>query len=200
MPKYRGAAPVNFALLNGEQETGVTLMKMDKGLDTGPIINTKKLKIDINDTANYLLDKLSLISCELLKNSLFKYVDGELKPQQQDNEKASYAPLMKKEDGLIDFNKTKLEVHNQVRAFNPWPGTYTYLNGKKFKIVKTCFDSISYKLEIPGTVIKHGKKVYVACKDGYLNIEIIQPESKKAMDAMSCLNGGYLKLGECFGK
>jgi methionyl-tRNA formyltransferase len=200
LPKYRGAAPVNFALLNGEEETGVTIMKMDKGLDTGPVISSQSLKININDTAEYLLGKLSETSCKLLKNTLFKYVEGEIIPQKQNEENASYAPLMKKEDGLLDFNKNKLEVHNKIRAFSPWPGTYTYLNTKKFKIIKTVFDNISYKLEKPGTVIKHGKKVYVACKDGYLNIDTIQPESKKAMNATACLNGGYFKAGDCFGR
>lgn len=200
LPKYRGAAPVNFAIVNGEKETGVTIMKMDKGLDTGDIISVSKLEIKENDSAVYLLNKLSEISCKLLEDTLEEYVSGKIKLIKQNNELASYAPLMKKEDGELDFNLEKIKVHNKVRGFNPWPGTYTFLNGKKFKIIETKLDEINYKLETPGTVIKHGKRVYVACFDGYLNLTKIQPESKKAMDVLSCLNGGYLKVGDCFGK
>lgn len=198
LPKYRGAAPVNWAIVNGEKETGVSIMKMDEGLDTGAVIAMEKIEININDSAEHLLDKLSEISCKLLNKTLDKYIIGELTPQGQNHSNSSYAPLMKKEDGLLNFNLDKIDIHNKVRGFNPWPGTYSLLNGKKFKIIKTQIDEISYKKELPGTVIKHGKKLYVACKDGYLNLLTIQPENKKAMDSMSCLNGGYLCEGDKF--
>jgi len=198
LPKYRGAAPVNWAIVNGESKTGVSLMKMDIGLDTGPVISSRELEITIDDSAELLLNKLSDISCILLQDELESFINGQSTLFPQDNNNATFAPLMKKEDGLLNFSLDRLTIHNKIRGFNPWPGTFTFLNGKKFKLLQSKMDNISYKQENSGTVIKHGKKVYIACNDGFLNILKIQPESKKAMDALSCLNGGYISEGDKF--
>ncbi len=200
LPAYRGAAPVNWALVNGEKKTGVTLMKMDKGLDTGPIIAASTVPIDISDDAPRLFEKLTTTAIEMLKEKLPLYLNKEIIPVPQDEELASYAPIIRKEDGKLDFSMPAIDIHNRIRGFQPWPGGFSVLNKRIFKFLKTEIpvekigDSVA-----PGTVTVQKSNLFVTCGDGLmLPILRIQPENRKAMDAASCINGGYLKEGDCF--
>ncbi len=198
LPKYRGAAPVNWAIVNGEVITEVCLMKMDKGLDTGPIIDCIPEPIELEDTAEDLFKRLTEKGLKLLENSMFKYVEGKLKPVPQNEEHASYAPIIKKEDGKLDVNLSALDIHNRVRGFYPWPSVFGKVNGKTVKILKT-FPSEKTSDEKPGTILVLDKKPYLVCGDGHLlELITVQPESKKSMDGKSAVNGGYLKHGDRF--
>jgi len=200
LPAYRGAAPVNWALVNGEKETGVTLMKMDKGLDTGPIIAASTVPISLSDDAPRLFEKLTATAIDILKEKLPLYLKKEIITVLQDEEMASYAPIIRKEDGKLDFSMPAMDVYNRIRGFQPWPGGFCTLNKQTFKFLKAGIpiektrDSMS-----PGTVTVQKSNLFVACGDSFmLPVLRIQPENRKAMDAASCLNGGYLKEGDRF--
>ena len=133
LPHWRGAAPVQAAMLH-DQVTGVTIMKMDKGLDTGPILSQRKTPITEAMTAGELFDQLAQLGADLLVETLPKYVSGEIEPQPQDDQKATYAPRFKKEDGLLDFSESAAFLARKVRAYNPWPGTYQFFDDSRLKI------------------------------------------------------------------
>ncbi len=196
LPKYRGAAPVNWAIVNGEVVTSVCLMKMDKGLDTGPIIGCISEKIEPDDNAVDLFEKLTEKGLKLLETTLFDYVSGKIKPVPQHEEHASYAPIIKKSDGKIDPNLPAVDIHNRVRGFYPWPSVFGKINGKLIKILKT-FPSERTSDKEPGTIVIVDNIPFMVCGDGHLlKLMIVQPESKKPMDGKSAVNGGYLKDGD----
>ncbi|NOY24006.1 MAG: methionyl-tRNA formyltransferase [Acidobacteria bacterium] len=199
LPAYRGAAPVNWALVNGEEKTGVTLMKLDKGLDTGPVIASSVVEIDPLDNAPRLFEKLTAMAVEMLREKLLIYMKGERIAVPQDEEMASYAPIIQKEDGKLDFSMPASDVHNRIRGFQPWPGGFSMLNRRMFKFLETGLPENSLSLLSPGTVAIQKKSMFIACGDGrLLPILRIQPENRKAMDVASCINGGYLKEGDRF--
>jgi len=134
LPRWRGAAPINAAILHGDEETGITIMKMDAGLDTGPILSQRSVRIKTEETAGSLFDKLSTLGAELLLDTLPKYFAGEIEPRPQPEEGTTYASMLKKEDGLLDFSQPAKELERKVRAFNPWPGAYFKWDGNLLKV------------------------------------------------------------------
>ncbi|BBB32678.1 methionyl-tRNA formyltransferase [Thermotomaculum hydrothermale] len=198
LPKYRGAAPVNWAIVNGEVITDVCLMKMDKGLDTGPIIGCLSEKIDPNDNAEDLFQRLTEKGLKLLETTLFDYVEGKITPIPQIEEHASYAPIIKKSDGKLDPNLPAIDIHNRVRGFYPWPSVFGKINGKTMKILKTFPSEMTSEKE-PGTIVIKNGIPFMVCGDKHLlKLMVVQPESKKPMDGKSAVNGGYLKDGDKF--
>lgn len=186
LPKYRGASPIQSALLNGENETGITIMKMDKGLDTGPIILQKSLKIELNDTFQELDKKLAQIAILALLEGVFPYVKGKLKPQTQDNTQATTCREFNRDDGRVDWNKTAQEIYNQYRGLTPWPGIWTMLGEKRLKLLKVKpsqqkVESIKLKVE--------NDKIYIGCNEGSIEILELQLEGSKPMDVKSFING-----------
>lgn len=211
LPKYRGASPIQRAIINGENETGVTLMFMDVGEDTGDIIYQERVEIGISDTAEILSEKLANIAGQMLLRILRK----EDKPAEslalprypQDHSQATHASKLSKEDGLIDWNKSALEIHNFIRGTLPWPGAYTTFNvGSGEKILKI-WDSKLEKLPedanfSPGIVsmVTTSAGVGVATGDGLLIINTVQPADKPKMKARDFLNGYRIKIGDRLGK
>lgn len=203
LPKYRGAAPVNWAIVNGETRTGVTTMQMDAGLDTGDILLTRATEIGSHETAIELMERLSFIGADLLSETLATY--NELSPQPQDHENASFAPIMKREDGLIRWERTASEINNRIRGFQPFPGSFSFYRGHKVTIWKA--DEISV-LEIedsgvarPGGIVRaKGDNLLVACgNETVLRIEEIQSEGKRKTPVRDFINGIKPSVGESFG-
>ena len=186
LPQYRGAAPINKAILNGDSITGITTMMTDIGMDTGDILLKEEIDIPIDMTFLQLHDQLSILGSKVILTTLEGIKNKKLLPVKQDNSKATYARMLQKKDGIIDFNESSLKIYNKIRAFNPWPSCYTSYNKKKLKIVKATFDNIDYKV-VPGTIISSTKeKIVIACKKGTLNIIELQFENKKMMHVSSC--------------
>ena len=136
LPRWRGAAPINAAILHGDEETGVTIMQMDVGLDTGPMLAAKSIRIRRDDTAGSVFQALSTLGADLLIETLPEYFSGNLKPVPQPAEGATYAPMLKKEDGLLDFTRPAVELERRVRAMNPWPGAWFEWNGNPLKVLR----------------------------------------------------------------
>ena len=202
LPRYRGAAPINWAILNGETETGITIMKTELGLDSGPIILQEKCKIDENETSLELSSKLSLLGAKTLIAALELIRDGKAKFILQDNTKATKAPMLKKVLGLIDWNDTSKNIHNKIRGLVPWPSAYTHFQGRTIKIWdnRDVARNVSEELHniSPGTIVEIGDYVKVKTKDGYLNIYELQPENKKIIKAKDWINGARVKIGDKF--
>ncbi len=196
LPKYRGAAPVNWAIINGEKETGVTTMVMAEGLDTGDMLLKSITPIDKKSTLE-LSEELSETGAELLIETLNNF--DNIVPEKQNDDESSYAPLMKKEDGLIDWAQDADIIERKIRGFNPWPSAFTILNGKKIKIFKAdVIKSNSNKL--PGSIAHLTKKsLFVKCGKNELSILELQPEGKKKMDIISFLSGTKLTGNEILG-
>ena len=194
LPKYRGAAPINKAIIDGETETGVTTMLMDVGLDTGDMLVKMKLPIGSDETAGQLHDRLALVGRKALEETILQLCAGTLAAEKQADELSCYAPMMKKEDGLIDWRQSAIEIHHQVRGLDPWPGAYTYLDGEVLKIAATAVeDDVSGE---PGTIVSADKTgVRVACGDGTLVIGELQLPGKKRLAAMNFLSGKPLFVG-----
>lgn len=200
LPKYRGAAPVNWAIVNGEPKTGVTTMKMDVGLDTGDILLIRETEIGADENAIDLMQRLSLVGAELLSETLQSF--DELIPQSQNHSEATLAPIMKKEDGIINWNFTAREISNRVRGFQPFPTSFTYFQGKKMTIWKAEDLQISdYKFQIVGEVLEaKSDKLFIGCgNQTVLQIKELQIEGKKRMTTRDFLNGIKLQIGERLG-
>ena len=205
LPKYRGAAPIQYAVIDGCEYSGVTTMLMDEGLDTGDILLVSKVKLDKKETGGSLFDKLEDVGAKLLVTTLSKLEDGTIARTKQIEEDSTYVKMIKKSMGKIDFNKSAIEIERLIRGLNPWPSAYTSLDGKTFKIWEAnCLSDVEYdssKLpEIkPGMVIKINKNSFVIkCKEGYLEALSVQLEGKKRMDAGSFLRGYNLEEGTIF--
>jgi len=198
LPKYRGAAPINQAIIEGETETGVTTMLMDVGLDTGAMLVKLSLPIRVDETAGKLHDRLSLLGRKALEKTLDQLCAGTLTSTEQDDELSCYASMMKKEDGLIDWRQPAIEIHNRVRGLDPWPGAYTILAGDVLKISATAVEAdISGQ---PGTIISADKTgVLVACGKGALKIGELQLPGKKRLAAINFLSGRPLVTGTLLG-
>lgn len=209
LPKYRGAAPIQWVIADEEKITGVTIMQMNEGLDTGDIISQIKVDISEEETGESLFDKLMISGAELLIKTLDDIEKGTAVRTPQDDEKSSYAKMIKKEMGLIDFNKSATSIDCLVRAFTPWPGGFTYYKGKilKIKKCKAAEDTITNDIEMtassfePGEVVKVTQNaLYVWCKDSILEITDIQPEGKKAMSVHDFLLGNPVRPKEKLGQ
>ena len=200
LPKYRGAAPINWALINGETETGITTMKMDIGLDTGDILLSDKVPINCEDDAQSLHDTLALKGSNLVLETLNQLDCGSLKAVPQNADQASYAPKLKKEDGLIEWNQPAIKIHNLVRGLTPWPGAFSFLESKRFKICKTKIKSCS-PTDQPGVIVRiSGYGIEVGTKNKRIVITELQPEGKKRMTVKSFLAGHKLIVGNKFSK
>jgi methionyl-tRNA formyltransferase len=194
LPKYRGAAPINKAIIDGETETGITTMYMDVGLDTGDMLVKKTLPIGPEETAGELHDRLASLGRETMEETLRQLCAGALQREVQDDAQSTYASMMKKEDGRIDWSRSALEIHNHVRGLDPWPGAYTTINGELLKLAETRPETAEG--DKPGSVIaadKHG--VCVACGSGSLRIQQLQLAGRKRLAAADFLRGCPLEAG-----
>ncbi|KAF0217886.1 MAG: methionyl-tRNA [Geobacteraceae bacterium] len=193
LPRYRGAAPLNWSIINGETETGVTTMLMDVGLDTGDMLVKKSTSIDPEEDTQSLHDRLMFLGAEALGETLDLLVAGDLKPEKQDDALSSYAPMLKKADGLIEWHNQPQAIKNLVRGMNPWPGAFTFLDGKTLKI---CRVRVAAGFGVPGTVLKADRSgLEVACEGGSLSIEELQLEGRKRLNAPEFLAGYKIEPG-----
>jgi methionyl-tRNA formyltransferase len=187
LPRWRGAAPINAAVLAGDEETGVTIMKMDVGLDTGPMLAMKNIRIKPDDTAGSLFEALATLGADLLIETLPAYMEGKLIPQPQPEEGATYAPMLKKEDGRLDFTQPAVELERRIRAMNPWPGAWFEWNGNVLKVGRGIVGEAKGK-EMGSRLIVEGRPA-VKCADGVLILEEVQPPGKKMMPGKAFLSG-----------
>ena len=199
LPKYRGAAPIQWAIINGEKKTGITTMLTNIGMDTGDMLLKKEVDILPDETSGELFDRLADIGAGLLIETLDILDKGKLISQKQDEKLATTFPMLKKQDGIIDWNKTNLELHNFVRGMNPWPIAATHWNGKKISIIKTALTDISSNGET-GSIYEADTKngLFINCSDKVIQILTLQMEGKKAMDAKAFLLGNKMSVGDKF--
>jgi len=191
LPRWRGAAPVNAAILHGDEETGVTIMKMDAGLDTGPILSQRSVRIKPDETAASLSKVLSQLGADLLLETLPGYFNGEIKPRLQPEEGTTYAGMLKKEQGALDFSQPAIELERKIRAFNPWPGTYLDWEGGRLKVHRahTAF-VFTYMFQQPGTHTVHDDLPAIYGGDNtMLVLDEVQPAGKKRMSGGAFLTG-----------
>jgi methionyl-tRNA formyltransferase len=188
LPRWRGAAPVHAAILAGDEETGVTIMKMDAGLDTGPMLAKQSIRLTRDDTAGSAFAALSTLGADLLLAILPDYLAGKLTPQPQPEEGVTYAPMLKKEDGRLDFTRPAAELERRVRAMNPWPGAWFEWNGSLLKVMRASV-SVGGQRAASGTRLIVEGRPAVMCADVALVLEEVQPAGKKVMSGKSFLAG-----------
>ena len=205
LPKYRGAAPIQRALLNGEKQTGVTIMFMNEGMDTGDILLQEKIIISPSDNMETLHDRLSKLSAKLLVKAIVQIEQGTCSRVSQDNTKVTYAPMLKKSDGLIDWTRSAKEINNMTRAMNPWPGVYMFINisgkNKRLRIFKTeVFDRSAYSKEKTGVLldILKNKGGLVGTGKGQLLIREVQLEGSRKVSFEEFIRGHPMKKGFSF--
>jgi methionyl-tRNA formyltransferase len=187
LPAYRGAAPINWAIIRGEHETGITIMQMDEGMDTGAVLMQESVPIGLKDTAGAMTERLSLLGAKLITAALPLLASGTLVPVAQEGTKATMAPLLKKGDGLIDWDLSALDLHNRIRGLSPWPGAYTYLDRKLVKIIAT---EVVVGPGEPGMLYERNNTTLEAgTGSGLLRLLSIQPEGKRPMNAGEFLRG-----------
>jgi methionyl-tRNA formyltransferase len=197
LPKYRGAAPIQWAIASGETITGNTTMRIDAGLDTGDILLQEELAIAPNDTSETLAPRLAVEGADLMIKTLHGLQAGTVEPRKQDNERASLAPILKKEDGLIDFSRSAIEITNRMRGFQPWPGAYTIFRDKKLQILKVAPSTESLP---PGQLSVQVDRLFVGCSHGTsLELLELQLEGKRRTNAPDFVNGYKPRTGEKLG-
>jgi methionyl-tRNA formyltransferase len=191
LPRGRGAAPIQAAILDGDKETGITIMKMDAGVDTGPILSQHALPIAADETGGTLFEKMSALGAELLMETLPRYLSGELIPQPQPEEGATYVSMLKKEDGILDFSQPAVALERRVRAMNPWPGAYFEWAGGMLKVHKAHTDFVfTYMFQPPGTrVVHNGLPAIYGGDNAMLVLDEVQPAGKKPMPGKAFLSG-----------
>jgi methionyl-tRNA formyltransferase len=201
LPKYRGAAPIAWAIIQGEKETGVTTMKIDAGMDTGEILLERREPIRDDDTTETLSQRLSVIGAELMVETLRKLERGEIVPRPQDSRLATLAPRLKKEDGLIDWSRPADEIARRVRGLIPWPGAYAFFRGKQLHIWRAEPVPAAGEIAIaPGTLLLEGGRLAVACGAGtMLVLHEVQLEGRKRLAARDFVNGARVQSGEKLG-
>ncbi len=200
LPKLRGAAPIQWSIINGEAETGVTSMQMDVGLDTGDMLLKKSIKITENMNAGELHDALSAIGSEVLIDTINALKNNELKPEKQDDTLSNYASMLSKELCPIDFSKSSQDVHNLIRGLSPWPVATTKIDGKTYKIHKSQKVTGDFAGKC-GEVVDNNNKLIVACGDGKaIEILEIQAEGKRKTDTASFLRGHKIDVGTILGE
>lgn len=201
LPKYRGAAPIQWAILNGEAETGVTIMRVSEHMDAGDILLQKTLPIAATDTGGTLHDKLAALGADALREALTLLKDGRLVARPQDEAEATYAPKVTKEDGRIDWNQEAVTIERRIRAFNPWPSAYTTVDGKLLKIFAARVEPPPSPPRPPGTVIEVTPvSLGVATGNGTLSITEVQLEGKKRLPVEEFLKGYRLTAGLVLGR
>jgi methionyl-tRNA formyltransferase len=187
LPRWRGAAPIQASILAGDQETGITIMKMDPGIDTGPMLSQRSIPIDPHDTAGKLFEKLAPLGAELLLETLPRYLSGELQLHPQPADGITYAAMLKKEDGVLDFTQPAAALERRVRALNPWPGTWFEWNGAPLKVLRASVNvakspEAGHRLTVEGCPA-------VGTGEGILILEEVQPAGKKSMPGKAFLSG-----------
>jgi methionyl-tRNA formyltransferase len=198
LPKYRGAAPIQWAIANGERVTGVTTMRIDEGLDTGDILLQKDLAILDEDTAETVSPRLAAIGADLMVQTLQGLSEGTIRPEPQKNEEATLAPILKKEDGRIDFSRDARQIYNRVRGFQPWPGAFTTFRGKTLNI--TAAKPVAENIPQAELLVKDNR-VFVGCgKSTSLELLEVQPEGKKRISARDFVHGYRPGAGEKVGQ
>jgi methionyl-tRNA formyltransferase len=200
LPKYRGAAPIQWAIAQGESVTGVTTMRIDAGLDTGDVLMQRELSIAPDDTAETLGPKLATIGADLMVQTLRGLESGQVLPTPQDNAKASLAPILTKEDGRIDFQRTANEIFNRLRGFQPWPGGHTLFRGRHLQVHRA--HPVDPVVELaPGQLSAESTRLLAGCeKKTTLELIELQPEGKRRMSARDFVNGYQPQPGEKFGQ
>lgn len=197
LPKLRGAAPIQWSIINGFDKTGVTSMQMDEGLDTGDMLIKGELEISENETAGELHDKLSVLGAEILEKTINSLLAGTLFAEKQNHDEFTYAPMLSKELSPIDWNLSAKEIHNKIRGLSPWPSANAKLCGKTVKIHKSILTNENGGK--PGEIIKADKNLIVSCGDGKcIEIVELQAEGKKSMSAADYLRGNPVKTGTLF--
>ena len=199
LPKYRGAAPIQWALAKGESLTGVTTMRIDAGLDTGPMLLRREIEIPRDETAITLGPRLAAVAAELMVETLQGLKAGTITPQPQDNSQATLAPLLKREDGVIDFRRGALEIHNRFRGFQPWPGAITTFREKNLKIVAMKPAASATELGQGEIVISRGRLLAGCGEQTVIEFLEVQPESRKPVSAAEFIRGARVQSGERFG-
>lgn len=196
LPELRGAAPINWSIINGNKVTGITTMMMNVGLDTGDMLLKREVEILDTDTAGSLHDKLMVVGAELLIETLEKIEKGEIKPQKQDDSKATYAPMMDKELGHINWDKNAREVFNLIRGVTPWPSAYFYYDDLMIKVWR-CELIEGGKNDVAGKIVNVSKDgVKVTCREGIIVLKEVQKQGSKRMDIATFLNGNNLEVGK----
>ena len=200
LPKYRGGAPIHYAIINGDKEAGVTIMEMVKKMDAGDMIAKASTPITDEDNVGTMFEKLAVIGCDLLLKTLPDYIAGNIKPEPQDESKATFSPNITPEEERIDWNKSAREVFNHIRGLYPWPVAHTLLDGKRFKIYEA---SLAEGQGQPGQIIEKGKEtLVVATGDGAISLKTVQLAGKPRMSVVDFLNGvgRKLEVGELIGE
>ena len=199
LPEYRGPAPINWVLINGETQTGLTTMIMDEGIDTGDILLQKSMLIPSEESAADLHDRMAGEGARLLLETLDRFETGDLIPRPQDEENASYAPMLKKSDGRICWNEPPMDLVNHIRGYQPWPGTFTFLEAKRILIEKAAQTNQTEEMP-PGTILSLvGDALLVQCGQGTtLLIQQLKPEGRRSMSGRAFLHGGYAATGDRF--
>ena len=197
LPKYRGAAPIQWAVANGETLTGVTTMRLDAGLDTGPMLLAEKVAIAPEETAEDLFEGLSDIGAKLMLKTLAGLEDGSVYPVEQDHAAASLAPILTREDGRMDFSRTAAELLNRWRGFQPWPGAFTTLRGKKLIVHRM---QVAPGEGTEGEVRVETDRMLVGCRDSLLELLDVQMEGKKRIPANEFMRGFQIRNGERVGE
>ena len=203
LPQYRGAAPIQWSLINGDVETGITTMLMDEDMDTGPMLLQETVTIEPDDTATELGNRLAKVGGELLVETLKGLENKTVAPQEQDHIKATYAPSLTKKVGLIDWAQSAEHIANRIRGLSPWPGCYTFLQDQRLVIWKTVVETQTQRELLsahnPGTIISIDKKSFeVATGSGILQVTEVQPADKKRMTVKQFLQGRDLVIGQAF--
>jgi len=203
LPKYRGAAPIAWAIINGERETGLTTMQLDPGLDTGPILSQRQIEIGNDETAPEVARRMAEMGAPLVAESLIRLERGEIAPAPQDSTRASYAPILTKEHGRIDWGQTASEIYNRIRGLAPWPGAFTMFRGRLChtwgRPSAPAASNAAIEQE-PGSIILSDAAIEVVCGKGTrLQLEAVQIEGRKRISAWEFANGARLRSGERFG-
>lgn len=199
LPKFRGAAPVNWAIVEGEKESGVTTMRIVEELDAGPVLLQRTTEIGESETAPELMRRLAEIGADLLIETL-QGIES-IEPQRQRDEDATFAPILKREDGRIDWSMTASEIERRVRGFQPWPNAYTTLKSRRL-IIRQATETLEQTTSSAGQVIEaHGDRLLIACGQGTaLRVVELQPEDSRRMSARDFLNGAHIEVGEMLGQ
>ena len=200
LPKYRGAAPINWAIINGETETGATTIFINKQVDTGNIINTAKIEISENMTAGELHDEMAVVGADLLFEACLAISENKVTTKMQDESQASLAPKIFKENGKINFNQHAKDVHNFIRGLSPYPSAFTFINDKVVKLFESRIIEIRNKrTELPGTIIDiKDNKLIIQCAQSSISLNEIQIEGKRKMKIEEYLRGSRLEIGDQF--
>ena len=200
LPKYRGASPIHFAVLNGDEETGVTAMQMDDGLDTGDILHIKKCQIGINDTTERMYEIMAPLGAQTLMETIEMLEKGQLNPIKQDDALSSKVGLLTRDMSAIDWSKSAFEIHNKIRGLYSWPGASTTINGKTLKIHSAVLSDKTANNKV-GEIVDANGKLIVACGDGKcIELKTVQLEGKKRMEVSAFLNGYSLEKGTVLGQ